>query len=311
MKKIKNILMAIVVFVICCSSVTVAYAASSNEDYIRNYVISVDTRQDGTLDITYELEWEVLKNGPVTWVKIGIPNDHVSGITALTDNIEKAEYYAEGTETFVRCDFKEKYNPGDVINFKFSIHQSYMYLLDKSGIVRYSFTPGWFDKIEIGKIQVEWYDKDGYVVKTTNSNEKTSNAYIWSYANLQNGEKITANIEYSKNKSMFGNLNEDEQYKEGAEYSFGTYILVILFIIILVVVISAAIAWLSDDGYGSGGSGFTYIGGGHGGGSSCASSCACACACAGGGRAGCSTKGFYEKTVKLKDFDKAVERLMR
>ena len=50
-----------------------------------------------------------------------------------------------------------------------------------------------------------------------------------------------------------------------------------------------------------------------GGGSSCAHSscacacascaCACACACAGGGRAGCSTKDFYNTKLKLKQLE--------
>ena len=35
--------------------------------------------------------------------------------------------------------------------------------------------------------------------------------------------------------------------------------------------------------------------------SSCA--CACACACAGGGRAGCSTKDFYNTNLKLKQLE--------
>lgn len=39
--------------------------------------------------------------------------------------------------------------------------------------------------------------------------------------------------------------------------------------------------------------------------SSCA--CACACACAGGGRAGCSTKDFYNTDLKLKYFEKVKE----
>ena len=53
--------------------------------------------------------------------------------------------------------------------------------------------------------------------------------------------------------------------------------------------------------------------GGGGGGSSCAHSscacacascaCACACACAGGGRAGCSTKDFYNTRLKLKQLE--------
>ena len=49
------------------------------------------------------------------------------------------------------------------------------------------------------------------------------------------------------------------------------------------------------------------------------SSCACACACAGGGRAGCSTKDFYDGRTKVnKDiglditvFDKVLEEDIR
>ena len=40
--------------------------------------------------------------------------------------------------------------------------------------------------------------------------------------------------------------------------------------------------------------------------SSCA--CACACACAGGGRAGCTTKDFYNTDLKLKYFSKRKDK---
>ncbi len=52
-----------------------------------------------------------------------------------------------------------------------------------------------------------------------------------------------------------------------------------------------------------GGGGSSHSGGGHS--CACASSCACACACAcaGGGRAGCSTKDFYNTGLKLRQLE--------
>ena len=55
-------------------------------DEIQKYYITVDTRNDGTLDMTYEIEWKVLDStseGPLEWVKIGIPNSHLIDLIML------------------------------------------------------------------------------------------------------------------------------------------------------------------------------------------------------------------------------------
>lgn len=52
-------------------------------DEIINYTTTVSPRDDGTLDIKYHIEWKVLDStseGPLEWVKIGIPNQHVDNI---------------------------------------------------------------------------------------------------------------------------------------------------------------------------------------------------------------------------------------
>ena len=132
--------------------------ADNDLDEIERYEITVNVRQDGTLDIKYEITWKVLsdKNGkePLTWVLVGIPNEHVDQIQALTDNIKTAVYSHDRGGDFVRIDFSEDHYQDEVITFSFAIHQSYMYMLDEEDVCRYSFTPGWFEKIEIKELHM-------------------------------------------------------------------------------------------------------------------------------------------------------------
>ena len=75
-------------------------------DEIQKYYVTVDTRKDGTLDMTYYFEWKVLDSvseGPLEWVKIGVPNSHVDTIKALTKNIAKIEYTSLGGD-YIRID---------------------------------------------------------------------------------------------------------------------------------------------------------------------------------------------------------------
>ena len=64
-------------------------------DEIERESIWLETRDDGSLDITYEIDWKVLDDtseGPLEWVKIGIPNEYVEEITPLSDSIDEISY---------------------------------------------------------------------------------------------------------------------------------------------------------------------------------------------------------------------------
>ena len=53
--------------------------AATKTDEVVNYEITVDVNEDATLNMLYHIEWKVLDSdiyGPVTWLKIGIPNDY-------------------------------------------------------------------------------------------------------------------------------------------------------------------------------------------------------------------------------------------
>ena len=296
MKKLISKIMVFAVMVMVLMTVTVPVFAASETDRINDYEIKVDVRQDGTLDITYDITWTPISTTvdpyPVTWVTVGIPNENVDQITAITDNITSIKYESSNGQSAVRVDFNKGYVKDETFEFSFSIHQSYMFKHD-DGQINYKFTPGWFDTCKIENLQIEWATKAGFDVTEEDSIDQSSSFYIWSYTDLAQGEKVTCNITYDDGAFA---VNDDEQR---SDISGGDILFIIFIAVIIIFVVFFVIAIICDDGYG-GGSGY----GGNGifvssCASSCAhSSCACACACAGGGRAGCSAKDFYFKNEK-------------
>ena len=299
-------------------------------DRILEYHIYVNPTAEGNLDMKYHIKWQVLDDdteGPLEWVKIGVPNRYVSDIKILNDSIKSAEYYSDGG-AYIRLDLKKKYYEDQIVNIDFSFTQTHIYTLD-GNYVEYSFIPGWFDEIKINELKVFWNKANVDYCDT----DKTFNEYyLWELNNLGYGETIEVNLRYKN--TAFINLSKDNQYSD--KYMTKTDYIVIIAIIAVILSIIIAITIYSyhhDDGYYSY-RGFTgarirrrfwwhhhygvnskgdqtkppvvrSTGGGHSGGSSCA--CACACACAGGGRAGCSRKDFYNPNIKVDELIKKLE----
>jgi hypothetical protein len=246
-------------------------------------------RDDGTMDIAYHIEWKVLNDseeGPLNWVKIGIPNKHADTIKAVTDNIKSIKYTSNGG-SYVRIDFDRSYYAGEIISFDFSIHQSYMYQLNYDyDLCIYNFIPGWFDEIEVKELTVMW-NKDSVI--ESNSMFTEGDYLLWN-TSLNCGERYQTTVKY---KLGAFKTDVDKQYVEDDSADM-TLLIISLSIIIILIVYAKIDDYLNDKYNGGFGTGYH---GRHGTHSSCACArscaCACACACAGGGRAGCSAKNFY------------------
>jgi hypothetical protein len=298
MKKIA--LVALLVVLACLCIVNVG-SAEKGLDLIRNYAIKVDTRVDGTLDMRYVIEWEVLsdKNGsePLTWIKVGVPNEKYE-IKLETQNVKASSYMVDGS--FVRLDLDRPYYKGEVITMGFQIHQSNMYTRDvDKHQCRYSLTPGWFDDIEVQNIVIYWNMKNVTECNTEVTDVIDEEKYFKWQSSLKPGERLNANVCY--NLDVFDTSEEgawtgDKREKTSSGISpLGIVLIVVgVFLVILLVV-------ALSDGYsgGGGGSVFIHTSGGCASSCACVSSCACACACAGGGRAGCSKKDFNTPVAKL------------
>lgn len=274
-------------------------------DEIQDYEISVKMRQDGTMDLDYYLEWTVLDDssqGPLEWVKVGIPNKHVDELTAKSSSIRKISYMSDGG-SYIRLDLDKKYHKGETVKLSFSIHQSYMYVIDdKAHLCRYSFTPGWFDKIDVKKIRILWDNKNVY-----NSNAvKEDDGYLIWESSLKKGERYNTYVTY--NLDVF-TTNKNQQFEKDNNELITLFVTFIGFLIALFIIgiIFGRDNYNSHTGFGgrryrsSYRGSYLYSGGYSRRRSSCASHCACACA--GGGRAGCSVKDFYnlEKSKTFKE----------
>jgi hypothetical protein len=310
-----------------------AGSASGPLDELESYTVIINPRNDGSLDMEFEILWRVLDSdseGPLEWVKIGIPNYHCDELRALDPCIDEISYYSDGG-AYVRLDLDRAYYEGETVNLHFSLHQSHMYIVSE-GIVSYGYTPGWFDSAEVKSLKIFWL---GDAVKNSDA-QALEGDYLYWETGLYPGERFTVNVVY--NSSVFSELDYGSQYSEDYDSPMTAkekviLVFVALFFVLLVVVIIVA-AVKSYDPYkqyrGFGGTSYravyggTHIlyypgvsargvvfggspgtGGGRGGGGGCA--CACACACAGGGRAGCSMKDFYGTNLRSDMINKVCE----
>jgi len=170
-----------------------------------------------------------------------------------------------------------------------------MYVIDKEKHeCKYSFTPGWFDEIEVETYGIAWDTRNVIECNSTTIRENFMDSgkdyYFWE-GSLKQGERVNASVKY--NLDVF-DTNENEQFVDNRENSDSGSTLVIIIVVALLILCFIGMA-LSDysSGGGFGGGSHVFISTCARSSCACARSCACACACAGGGRAGCNKKDFY------------------
>ena len=128
-------------------------------DEILEYRITVDVNDDGTLTMLYHFNWKVLDSdseGPLSWLRIGIPNSNCISYKALTDNITGISYSSSGG-SYLRLDLDREYYKGEELTFEFELVQDYMYEMNRftEGETYYEFTPGWFDA-RVDSLIIKW-----------------------------------------------------------------------------------------------------------------------------------------------------------
>lgn len=331
MKKILVFITLLLSIIVTTSSKNLK--AYGDLDYIHEYIVQVNPRKDGTLDLQVYLKWEVIDSsseGPLSWIRVGVPNCYVDEFRILSSSISKIDYMYDAGASVIRVDLNRNYHAGEIVEIKYAFHLSRMYHLS-SDLCVFDYSPGWFDEIKVGKMKVYW-NKDNVI--RSNTNKSNDEYLIWEYTNLNYKETIKVNVTY--NQSSFVNLSEELQYTDQAMTNTMKIIAAVIVTLIIAFIITIiVIAYLRRDPYlehrgfctsyrwyhfhhhhryrpnsGVNKKGHVIVNptsissGSHSSGSSCA--CACACACAGGGRAGCSRKDFYNTKI---DTDKIIEKL--
>lgn len=181
-----------------------ARADSGDLDCINAYTVTVDPRADGSADITYDIDWEVIggsSEDPLSWVKIGLANDRVDEFQNLTpDTVSSVRVLTEGSNTFARITFVRRYYAPDyaarvgqesAVHFSFRVHQSHLYTLSEDGTASYNFTPGWFDDLRVEQLTIRWKAADGMTADTETVED---GYYVWDFGPLDHGEKATVRV---------------------------------------------------------------------------------------------------------------------
>ncbi|MBO4785002.1 MAG: zinc ribbon domain-containing protein [Lachnospiraceae bacterium] len=184
-------------------------------DEILNYTIWVDVNEDATLYMRYHIKWKVLDSeseGPLTWVKIGIPNQHCTDIKANSDCIKKIAYSGNGG-SYIRIDLDRPYKAGETVSLDFSFTQDYMYQMnmETEGETVYRFTPGWFDEINVDMLSIYW--KNDKVLRATEGYDDLPMGYLLWMASVPKGDKVTIDVVYPNDAFGFDTSKEIKQSK--------------------------------------------------------------------------------------------------
>lgn len=279
------------------------------QDLIRQYDVTVQPLDDGSLDIGYHFLWEPLDEiEELTWVEIGMANEDYSVYPdSLSSNIKTYERSQDEEHITLELHFSKAYTAGDLVEFSFQINQRSMLCQDKNGYF-YEFIPGWFNRIRVENYKLTWL-MDG------------SKDYVYR-GSLDYGEYRKTTIRYGQQDFAgcqtvkYVPFEGDGAYNELTEDKIATVTLCILVAALLIIpevyIVDCYVSYGRGRGFISGYGYHVHIYGranpyyiresekysaSHGrlhGGRSGGCACACACACAGGGRAGCSQKDTYE-----------------
>jgi hypothetical protein len=296
-------------------------SAQTPPDIIHSYVITIDPQTDGSLLMTYNFDYEAATDftDEIPYVEIGVPNSDFE-ITDYgpKDFIKNAEKNISGG-SWVHLDFYELPKEADRFNFYFTIEQNSMIYETDEGF-GFKFIPGWFSFAEVSELKVILLTEGLEICSLEPEPVNDTNGEIfWITKDMVEDQKADPIIVVSDLNS-YPDLTEEQLVSESGSVG-GVVLIIFIVIIVLFLIIFFVVTIAGDDGYDGGGYGGGYHGGGFRGsggtssgsrfggsgsassggsgsfsgrGSSCAcvSSCACACACAGGGRVGCSERGF-------------------
>ena len=178
------------------------YADDGDMDYIPDYFVTVDLREDGSADIVYDITWQVIDGDQtdyLSWVKIGLPNAYAEDLTPLTDTISDLQYTGDGG-SYAKVVFARRYYSPEVaaqnggesrVRFAFSVHQSHLFSLNSDGTATFEFTPGWFDDLVVERMQVRWRGGDGFVAD--NSSEEDG-YLIWEFGPMGHGQSANIHV---------------------------------------------------------------------------------------------------------------------
>ena len=315
-----TVLLVILVLVQIGSLFLAIFYEPTPQDVIESYCVTVTPKEDGTLEITYDILWCAMdESEPLTFVMLGManPNLVVYG-NSLSDAIESCWVDVEGDYVGLRLELKRPYLGGEKVHLTVKVNQNDMLCRTHDGYF-YEFVPGWFNSIPVEHYIFKWKGSDAV---TSSNGTREGTYYVWS-GQLACGEYEKMQISYADatfegcHTVPYKPFEDDGAFNElqSEKVAMWMFILIVWIAILIgeLYIIDSYVSYQRGRGFLTGYGHRVHIygrvnpryrrarsqhtsRGGGGGGRGCA--CACACACAGGGRAGCSQKNSYAPSHK-------------
>ena len=189
-----------------------AFAAATDE--ILNFTVTVDVNEDASLEMLYHIEWKVLDDeeyGPLEWIDLGVPNSSHENIRPMSDAIDRIE--DNGSKLAIWLD--RPYMENETVVVDFAMSQDRMYQIDKwvEGETAYTFTPAWFDGIDIDHLEIRWNAANAGAWQPDCSMEGD---YLVFTTGLSAGDRYTVSVVYPNDAFGFSTeRQEDGGYKRG------------------------------------------------------------------------------------------------
>lgn len=248
-RRAARILVVLALAAAACLLAGWATPAQADLDRIHSYTVTVDPRADGSADITYDIDWEVISGSPdepLSWVRIGLANSAVDDFENLSpDTVSQVRYRAEGGGSFAQVVFKNRYYAPDYaaqvggesrVRFAFRVHQSELYTLNGDGSADYVFTPGWFSDLSIDDLTIRWKALDGMQADTDTLED---GYYVWAFGALDHDERAAVRVSVPAEIAAAFTPDTVMPVRSGRSPAFIAAVIVLPFAVMVLVILLA------------------------------------------------------------------------
>lgn len=193
-------------------------SAGSPTDEILLYEITADVNDDATVNLAYHIQWKVLESdgiGPMSWINVGIPNSHVISVIDYGSIVDSVEINGSSVSVYLDRDYYE----GEIADIEFTLIQDYMYSMNQleDGYTNYSFTPGWFDEIQVDEYVFRWNATDA---SGWSPDCLQKGGYLTWTGSLRPGETVSLSVNYPNEAFDFV---ESKSYNNVDDWGYDDY----------------------------------------------------------------------------------------
>jgi hypothetical protein len=225
------------IFVLALLLLAVIPAYADTGTYkISDYVVTLEPQSDGQVRITVAQQWQVL-SGDIPWITVGLPNNNFS-IENSSGAASKVSADIGNGFTGVRIDLDKDYKPGQSFSIQFTVLQgNLLERLTSDKKWRIGYTPGWYDKASIDRLQINLVSPVDYQSYSTASplpSSVNNNTITWERLNLSPGSRFSITVESTDGSFLSESVPTSTSGSSGLGTSFYITIAVIIAVGLLI-----------------------------------------------------------------------------